>query len=93
MDFIKENERIYANDKDGKLIAEIRFSLKKGIAVITHTFVDESLRGQGIASQLVRLAVEQIRKNGVPVAATCSYAQLWLQRHPEHQPVNPSSHH
>lgn len=45
-----------------------------------HTYVDDRLRGQGIASELVRRAVEEIEQRGGRLKATCSYAQLWLAR-------------
>jgi len=38
------------------------------------------MRGRGIASELVRLAVEEIERRGGRVEATCSYALLWLAR-------------
>lgn len=82
MELQKENGRIYA-EKDGKLIAEITFPEQEGVAVIDHTFVDDSLRGQGVAGQLVRAAVEQIRSRGEKARPVCSYARTWFDRHPE----------
>jgi predicted GNAT family acetyltransferase len=49
--------------------------------IIDHTFVDESLRGQGIASKLVQAAVDEIESKGGVVKATCSYAVNWLDKH------------
>ena len=74
--------RISQKDETGKIIAEITFpETSLGIFVINHTFVDESLRGQGIASKLVQAAVEEIKKRGGQVQATCSYAKKWLKEH------------
>ena len=87
MEFIHEKERIYAEDGNGKLIAEILFPARNGVATITHTFTDDSLRGQGIAGKLVQAACESIRADGNRIAATCSYAVVWLQKHPEYQSV------
>jgi len=83
LEYIIEDERIFANGKDGKILAEITFKTKDGIATIDHTFVDESLRGQGVAGQLMRAAVEKIQSDGNKIAATCSYAASWLSKHPE----------
>lgn len=82
MEFQKETGRIYA-EKDGELIAEITFPEEDGVAVIDHTFVDDSLRGQGVAGQLVRAAVDQIRGERKQARAVCSYAKAWFERHPE----------
>ncbi len=87
MDFITENDRIYATDPSGKMIAEVTFPTKDGISTIDHTFVDESLRGQGIAGQLVKLAADKILADGNKIAATCRYGVAWLQRHPEYPVV------
>lgn len=79
--FIKEKERIYMNDENGKMVAEITFpEVKDGINEIDHTFVDSSLRGQGIAGKLVREAVDQIRENGNKPVPTCSYAVKWFEK-------------
>ena len=40
------------NDENGKMVAEITYSVSDKIIIIDHTFVDPSLRGQGIASKL-----------------------------------------
>ena len=81
MNFIKENSRIYSLDENKKIIAEITFpEVEKGVFCIDHTFVDETLRGQGIARKLVELAVEEIEKKNGKVQATCSYATKWLEK-------------
>ena len=82
MEFQREDGRIYAMDGD-KLIAEVTFPTRDGVADIDHTFVDDSLRGQGVAGQLVRAAVDQIRAGGGKARATCSYAKAWFEQHPE----------
>lgn len=81
MDFIKENSRIYSLDENEKVIAEITFyEIEKGVFNINHTFVNEKLRGQGIASKLVEMAVKEIEKRNGKVQATCSYAKRWLEK-------------
>lgn len=84
MDYTIDEKRIYANDADGNLLAEITFPTIDGISTINHTYVHESLRGQGIAEELVKLAIDKIQKEGHKINATCRYAVLWLQRHPEY---------
>ncbi len=83
MDFITQDSRIYAADKSGKVIAEITFPVKDGVATIDHTFVDEHLRGQGIAGMLMEAAVSKILADKLQIAATCSYAVGWLKEHTE----------
>ena len=74
--------RIQQKDKTGRVIAEITFpETSPGVFVIDHTFVDKSLRGLGVASKLVQAAVDEIKKRGGKVQATCSYAKKWLEEH------------
>ena len=83
MNYTHTANRIFV-EQDGQLLAEITFPLTADNEyTIDHTFVDDRLRGQGIAGELVRLAVEQIKNQGGHVRATCTYAQAWVQRHPE----------
>lgn len=66
---------------NGEELGEVTFpETSPGGFTIDHTFVDNRLRGQGIASELVRRAVEEIESRGGKVEATCSYALLWLSR-------------
>ena len=82
MNFIKGENRIYVEDENGKVIAEIEYEKLEGNTYnIYHTFVDESLRGQGVASKLVEEAVKEIKSKGGKVQATCSYAKAWLEKH------------
>lgn len=81
------DNHIYYQDDNGKVLAEIVFpQVMPGIQNIEHTFVDNSLAGQGLASKLVKEAIDIIHKNGNHVKATCSYAAHWLSRHPEVTP-------
>lgn len=84
MKFQHEADRIYARDEAGRLIAEVTFPATDGVANITHTFVDDSLRGQGVASQLLEAAVQSIREQNLKAKLTCSYAIKWFESHAEH---------
>ncbi len=84
MNYQNERNRISAADDSGKIIAEITFpEARDGVFVIDHTFVDDCLRGQGVAGTLVSMAVRHIKEQGGTVEATCPYAVKWLEKHPE----------
>lgn len=85
MEFCKEPGRIFAADETGKLLAEVTFPEREGVAVINHTFVDGSLRGQGVAGQLLRVVADTLRQEGRKAKPTCSYAVHWFETHPEEQ--------
>ena len=46
----------------------------------THTFVPESLRGQGIAEKLVRTGIGWAREQGFEMTASCWYVSRILKR-------------
>lgn len=84
MDFKITDHRIFAENESGKLIAEILFPEDGPNTVcFTHTFVDDSLRGQGVAGQLIETAAQTLTAQGKKAHATCSYAVRWLEDHPE----------
>jgi len=84
VEFLHDQDSIYAIDKSGDRIAEVTFPISDGVANINHTYVDPALRGQGIAGQLMTAAVEQIRSAGLKARPTCSYAIKWFAEHPEY---------
>ncbi len=84
MDFIKEEHRIYLNDEQKHMLAVVTFPKhSEGVVNIDHTFVDSSLRGQGIAGKLMEAAVAYFRSANIKAKPTCSYAVKWFEEHPE----------
>ena len=80
MQFIKEENRIYVKNTDNETVAEVTFyEIENGVYNIDHTFVDDSLRGQGIGSKLVEEAVNTIKERGTKIQATCPFASKWLE--------------
>jgi len=53
--------------------------------LFTHTEVPPALRGQGIAAQLVRVALDYARESGLTVVPLCWYVDAFIRRHPEYQ--------
>lgn len=83
MAFIVSGNKI-EYESDGQILGEVCFpSVSHGTVDICHTFVDVSLQGQGIAAQLVKRAVEEIRRTNRKAVATCSYAAGWFAKHPD----------
>lgn len=83
MEFQREPGRIFSLDASGRLIAEVTFPAVDGVAHIDHTFVDDALRGQGVAGALLAAAAQQIRSEGYRAKPVCTYAVKWFSEHPE----------
>ena len=86
MEFQKERGWIYA-ERDGKVIAEVTFPERGGVAVIDHTFVDDSLRGQGVAGNLLEATASMLRQQHRKAYPTCSYAVKWFEKHMEYADI------
>ena len=74
--YITEENRIYLQDENWNILAEIDFEkIDEKTYNISRTFVDDSLRGQGIGSELVEKAITYLTSKWYKVSATCSYAK------------------
>lgn len=66
--------------------AELAYSLPApGVIDFTHTFVDEGLRGKGVAQELARTALAYARDQHLKVRTSCQFVAGYVQRHPEYQ--------
>ena len=70
-------------ERDGRRIAEqVYRRTDDHHIVIVHTEVDESLRGRGVARQLLDALVAWARATNTRGSATCSYARGQFERDP-----------
>lgn len=68
-------------DTSGKRVAEISYVWSGGDKIIAdHTWVDDSLRGQGTARQLLDALVEFAREKQLKIVPTCSYIDVMFRR-------------
>ncbi len=80
MDFITEKDRIFCLE-NGQQVGEVTFpETAAGVFDINHTFVDPGMQGKGIAAELVRRAIEEIKRRGGKLTASCSYAQKYIEK-------------
>ena len=75
-------------DTFGKEVARIDFpSIPGGDVDIRRTFVDESMRGKGIAARLMKTVADKVRKEGKKVRPSCSYAVKWFGEHKDYNDI------
>jgi predicted GNAT family acetyltransferase len=84
MNQVRDNKALnrFELDVEGAL-AFANYRLAPSTVIITHTETPRALRGRGIASELVRGALELIRADGSKVVAGCGFVVDYLQKHPE----------
>jgi hypothetical protein len=66
-------------------MAFANYRLAPSTVIITHTETPAALRGRGIASELVKGALELIRADGQKVVAGCEFVVDYLNKHPEYE--------
>lgn len=65
--------------------AYVTYKIENGCLDIRHTVVPSEIGGRGIASELVKSAYDYALSQGLSCIATCRYAAVWLERHPEYK--------
>ena len=85
MTAVRDNkaERRFELDTEGGL-AFANYRRTPAAVIITHTETPRALRGRGIASELVKGALELIRADGRKVIAGCGFVVDYLSKHPEY---------
>ena len=79
----KQNQKFYVIMDD--LESHLEYVKMNDVLDLNHTYVPYQLRGKGIASKLVEAALEYARLNGIKIIPSCSYVEVYLQRHPEYE--------
>jgi uncharacterized protein len=67
----------------GQEVSVANYRLTPSAVIITHTETPRALCGRGIASELVKGALELIRRDGKKVIAGCGFVVEYLDKHPE----------
>ena len=85
MDFKTEKSRTWLEDENGKQIALLDHpEVREGVVRLTHTEVDPSLGGQGIAGKITQFVADKLREEGLKAELSCSYSIGWFAKHPEY---------
>lgn len=65
--------------------AVLTYKLADGVMTLLHTETPPAARGRGLASQLVRGALDNARSRGLKVVPVCSFVSAYLAKHPEYR--------
>jgi predicted GNAT family acetyltransferase len=63
--------------------AYVYYALAPGIVTLTHTDVPLVMSGKGVASRLIKGALDLAQARGLKVKAECPFVQAYLAKHPE----------
>jgi predicted GNAT family acetyltransferase len=84
MSSVRDNAalRRFELDAEGQ-IAFATYRREEGVVFFLHTETPRALRGRGIASALIRGALEIARAERLKVRARCPFVSEYIARHPE----------
>lgn len=70
-------------EQAGEQVAELTYTHgDHGMVTADHTWVDDSLRGRGVAAELVAALVAWARDQGVHIVPACSYVARAFDANP-----------
>lgn len=80
--YTKNEDRFAYKDTNGKVLAQVDFSTdpKTKKLTIDHTIVDDSLKGKGVAPQLMATMVNYAKKTGNKLSLVCPYAKKYFEQ-------------
>ncbi len=62
------------------LSAILDYEINDQEMIITHTYVPDGIRGQGIAAQLVESALSYAQASNLKIIPKCSYVAAYIKR-------------
>ena len=89
---LNETAQHYEAKLEGKVIAFIEYRDTSSVRSLTHTKVNPDLEGQGIGSQLVKFALEEIKSSGSSLVPMCPFVAAYVQRHREYAELVAPAH-
>ena len=67
---------------EGKRLAETTYTLHDSVMTMPHTWVDDSLRGHGVAKKLVDAAVAYAREHQYKIEPVCPFVKAAFEKDP-----------
>jgi len=71
----------YRAKQGDKVVAYAEYRPVTGAIMFTHTEVNEDMEGKGVASKLIRYALDDVRKQKLYVIPMCPFVSAFIQRH------------
>jgi predicted GNAT family acetyltransferase len=69
---------------DGAVAGFIQYNIRGGRMILVHTEVREEYGGRGLATQLVRGALDDVRRRNLRIVPICPFVEAYIERHPEY---------
>ena len=73
----------YEGRLDGELAAVIDFRRRGDVLTFLHTITEPQWRGRGLAAEITRQALEDVRGRNLAVQPVCEFTVAYFDQHPE----------
>lgn len=85
-DTVRDNraEQEFELDVEGHR-AIAAYQREGGTITFTHTLVPKAIEGRGVASKLIRAALDSARDQHLKVVPQCPFVATFIERHPEYR--------
>ena len=81
-----ESENRYEAWVGDELAGISEYRLRDGRITFTHTEVKDEWEGEGVGSELVRDALDDVRRQGTrKVVPACPFVKEWIADHPDYE--------
>ena len=70
---------------DEAMVGIADYVVRSDSIVFPHTVIDPAMRGQGLAAQLVQVALDDARRAGRTVVPQCWYVAQFIDEHPQYR--------
>jgi predicted GNAT family acetyltransferase len=78
------DQQRYEARLDGDLAGYLEYRKADGVWSLTHAFTFPHQRGQGIAAEVTRYALDEARKAGASVRPVCPFVADYMAAHAEY---------
>jgi predicted GNAT family acetyltransferase len=76
---------------DGVRAGFTQYVDREGVRIFPHTVIEEEFGGRGLATTLVRQALDATRAAGLPVIPQCPVVRSFIAKHPEYVDLVPEA--
>ena len=88
---LSEADQRYEITADGEPAGFLTFHDHRGTRTLVHTEIDPAYEGRGLAGDLVRAVLDDIRGRGMTMLPVCPFVRAFLDKHPEYVDLVPAA--
>lgn len=81
---VNEDEGRYEITVDDVLAGFTEFQIHGDVANFPHTVIESEFGGRGLATELIRGALDDMRARGLKVRPRCPFVRAFIEKHPDY---------